>query len=412
MGSFFSKNTIFSGLFFFFVLFSLFVLRPFRNTIAADIGTSELTFYLFIVVLLMLLVNPLYSFIVSKIKQNRIAIYIYGFFISNLLIFLWFYVFFPDLFLIKAIFYVWYNIFNFFIVAIFWALTVSSFDIEGGKNYFGLISACGSFGASCAGFLVSNYLYDKQILSLIITVASLILAVYFSSLIQRDENDLSSRKDSSMEEVFEQFIQIKNNPLIRSFILYAFIWTCLSTAMWFFQLEIVNAYAATSAEKTKVFGQADQFVPLLTLFTQIFLTSLILRSKFLGIRFVLTIYGILFVGAFLAISGHFSGYLLSNSGVVIFLILQGVMRPFEYGLNKPAREAVYTTLSQKEKYKSTVFIDTFTNRLGDATGGLLFNSLLTLGLVLYTAPLAIVPLALFLVGLGANISKNVSQSNS
>ena len=140
------------------------------------------------------------------------------------------------------------------------ALTVSSFDIEGGKKYFGLISACGSFGASCAGFLVSNYLYDKQILSLIITVASLILAVYFSSLIQRDENDLSSRKDSSMEEVFEQFIQIKNNPLIRSFILYAFIWTCLSTAMWFFQLEIVNAYADTSAEKTKVFGQADQFV--------------------------------------------------------------------------------------------------------------------------------------------------------
>ena len=67
-----------------------------------------------------------------------------------------------------------------------------------------------------------------------------------------------------MEEVFEQFIQIKNNPLIRSFILYAFIWTCLSTAMWFFQLEIVNAYADTSAEKTKVFGQADQFVPLLT----------------------------------------------------------------------------------------------------------------------------------------------------
>ena len=128
MGSFFSKNTIFSGLFFFFVLFSLFVLRPFRNTIAADIGTSELTFYLFIVVLLMLLVNPLYSFIVSKIKQNRIAIYIYGFFISNLLIFLWFYVFFPDLFLIKAIFYVWYNIFNFFIVAIFLISDVNLID--------------------------------------------------------------------------------------------------------------------------------------------------------------------------------------------------------------------------------------------------------------------------------------------
>ncbi|MDA0344772.1 MAG: hypothetical protein O3C54_02290, partial [Proteobacteria bacterium] len=88
MGSFFSKNTVSSGLFFFFVLFSLFVLRPFRNTIAADIGTSDLTFYLFIVVLLMLLVNPLYSFIVSKIISPLAASTKSGFFISNLIIFL------------------------------------------------------------------------------------------------------------------------------------------------------------------------------------------------------------------------------------------------------------------------------------------------------------------------------------
>ena len=30
----------------------------------------------------------------------------------------------------------------------------------------------------------------------------------------------------------------------------------------------------------------------------------------------------------------------------------------------PAREAVFTTLSSKEKYKSTVFIDTFTKQVG------------------------------------------------
>ena len=412
MGSFFSKNTIFSGLFFFFALFSLFVLRPFRNTIAADIGTSELTFYLFIVVILMLLVNPVYSYVVSKIKQEKIAAYIYGFFIFNLLIFLWFYIYFPDLFLVKSIFYVWYNIFNFFIVAIFWALTVSSFDIEGGKKYFGLISACGSLGASCAGYLVNNYLYDQQILSLIITVVGLIIAIYFSSLVKRDSTKIVTNKTNSFEEIFEQFIQIQKNPLIKSFIFYAFTWTCLSTALWFFQLEIVNAYATTSAEKTKVFGQADQFVPLVTLFTQIVLTSYVLRSRLFGIKFVLTIYGFIFASAFLAISGHFSGYLLSSSGVIVFLILQGVMRPFEYGLNKPAREAVYTTLSQKEKYKSTVFIDTFTNRFGDAAGGLLFNSMITFGLVLYTAPLAIIPLALFLVGLGFNISKSIEKANS
>ena len=407
-----SKNTIYSGIFFFFVLLSIFVLRPFRNTIAADIGTADLTLFLFIVVFVMLLVNPIYSYIVSRSSQKNLVPYIYGFFIVNLLSFLALNTYMPDSFTIKATFYVWYNIFNFFLVAIFWAMTVNSFNIDGGKKFFGLISACGSLGASCGGFLVDSYLYDKQNLSLLITVLALFLAVYFSSKVEREEIKLKSNTSSTFEDIFEQFIQIKNNPLIRNFIFYAFTWTCLSTALWFFQLEIINSYTDDSSVKTKIFGRADSIVPIITLLTQLLLTSWILRSKFLGIRFVLTIYGLMFTASFLAISGYFSEYLLSASGITVFLILQGTMRPFEYGLNKPAREAVFTTLSTKEKYKSTVFIDTFTNRFGDAMGGLLFNSLLSMGLVLYTAPLAIIPLAIFLINLGWNISKNIDTQKS
>ena len=407
-----SKNTIYSGIFFFFVLLSIFVLRPFRNTIAADIGTADLTLFLFIVVLVMLLVNPIYSFIVSKSSQKRLVPYIYGFFIINLLSFLALNTYLPESFTVKATFYVWYNIFNFFLVAIFWAMTVNSFNIDGGKKFFGVISACGSVGASCGGFLVDSYLYDKQNLSLLITVFALCLAVYFSSKVEREEIQLKSNTSSTFEDIFEQFIQIRNNPLIRNFIFYAFIWTCLSTALWFFQLEIINSYTDDSAVKTKIFGRADSMVPIITLITQLLLTSWILGNKFLGIRFVLTIYGLMFTFSYLAVSGYFSEVLLSASGITIFLVLQGTMRPFEYGLNKPAREAVFTTLSAKEKYKSTVFIDTFTNRFGDATGGLLFNSLLSMGLVLYTAPLAIIPLAIFLISLGWNISKNVDTKKS
>ena len=172
-----SKNTIYSGIFFFFVLLSIFVLRPFRNTIAADIGTTDLTLFLFIVVLVMLMVNPIYSFIVSKSSQKRLVPYIYGFFIINLLSFLALNTYLPESFTVKAMFYVWYNIFNFFLVAIFWAMTANSFNIEGGKKFFGLISACGSLGASCGGFLVDSYLYDKQNLSLVITVFALCLSL-------------------------------------------------------------------------------------------------------------------------------------------------------------------------------------------------------------------------------------------
>ena len=401
-----SKNTIYSGLFFFFVLNSIFVLRPFRNTIAADIGTADLTFFLFVVVLVMLLVNPIYSFIVSKSSQKNIVPYMYGFFILNLLIFLSLNSYFPNSSAVKATFYVWYNVFNFFLVAIFWAMTVNSFNLERAKVFFGLISAFGSLGASFGGLLVSNYLYDKENLSLVVTIISMLLAIFFSSRVERQELSLKGNT-STYSQVFEQFIQIRKNPLIRNFVFYAFTWTCLTTALWFFQLEIINNFTNDSSVKTQIFARADSIVPIITLLTQLLLTSFFLRSKYFGIRFVLTIYGVIFLVALVAISGYFSEYLLSASGITLFLILQGTIRPFEYGLNKPAREAVFTTLSAREKYKSTVFIDTFTNRFGDATGGLLFNSLLSFGFLLYAAPFAIIPLAIFLINLGWRISKNI-----
>ena len=403
-----NKNTIYSGLFFFFVLNSMFVLRPFRNTIAADIGTAELTFFLFVVALVMLLVNPIYSFIVSNSSQKNIVPYIYGFFILNLLVFLGLNNNFPNSSAVKAAFYVWYNVFNFFLVAIFWAMTVNSFNLERAKVFFGLISACGSLGAAFGGLLVSNYLYDKANLSLVITILSMLFAIYFSSKVKRQEFSLKG-KTSTYSQVIEQFTQIRKNPLIRNFVFYAFIWTCLTTALWFFQLKIINSFTDDSAVKTQIFARADPIVPIITLITQVFFTSYFLRSKYFGIRFVLTIYGILFSVALVAISGYFSEYLLSASGVTLFLILQGTIRPFEYGLNKPAREAVFTTLSIHEKYKSTVFVDTFTTRFGDATGGFLVNSLLSFGLLLYAAPLAIIPLAIFLTNLGWKISKNIDR---
>ena len=201
-------------------------------------------------------------------------------------------------------------------------MTVNSFNLERAKVFFGLISACGSLGASFGGLLVSNYLYDKENLSLVITIISVLLAIYFSSRVERQEQVFKG-DSSTFKQVFEQFTQIKENPLIRNFIFYAFIWTCLSTALWFFQLEIINNFTNDSAVKTQIFGRADSMVPIITLVTQLLLTSYLLRSKYLGIRFVLTMYGVLFTVAFFAVSGYFSEYLLSASGITLFLILQG-----------------------------------------------------------------------------------------
>ena len=404
-----NKNTLIAGSFFFCVLYALFVMRPFRSAMAAQIGTSDLTYFLLIVVLVMLLANPIYSLIVSRVKESRLVTYIYGFFILNLFLYAFINNLYPDNYVVGVSFYIWYNVFNFFVVSVFWAKTVNSFQTDDSKKYFGIISAFGSAGAWLGSQSVLLFLADLPVIAMLCASVGLILGIVLSRLLNSVSSDIVKKENSGFfTEFSEQFIQIKSNKLVRQLLIYAFLWTCLATSLYFFGLEIINKYSTDVVEQRKIFSLADSVVTPISFIAQLFLTRFFLENRFFGIKFVLIAYGVLFSVAFFAISGYMANILLSSSGVILFIILSAVMRPFEYAINKPARESVYTTLEKSEKYKSTVFIDTFTNRFGDASGGLLFNTLIVLGLSLSLAPIAIIPLAIYLSMQGRSIAAKSS----
>ena len=404
-----NKNTLIAGSFFFCVLYALFVMRPFRSAMAAQIGTSDLTYFLLIVVLVMLMANPVYSLIVSRVKESRLVTYIYGFFILNLFLYAFINNLYPENYVVGVSFYIWYNVFNFFVVSVFWAKTVNSFQTDDSKKYFGIISAFGSAGAWLGSQSVLLFLADLPVVAMLCASVGLILGIVLSRLLNSVSSEIIKKENSGfLSELSEQFIQIKSNKLVRQLLIYAFLWTCLATSLYFFSLEIINKYSTDVVEQRKIFSLADSVVTPISFFAQLFLTRFFLENKFFGIKFVLIAYGILFSVAFFAISGYMANILLSSSGVILFIILSAVMRPFEYAINKPARESVYTTLEKSEKYKSTVFIDTFTNRFGDASGGLLFNALIVLGLSLSLAPIAIIPLAIYLSMQGRSIAAKSS----
>ena len=404
-----NKNTLIAGSFFFCVLYALFVMRPFRSAMAAQIGTSDLTYFLLIVVLVMLLANPIYSLIVSRVKESRLVTYIYGFFILNLFLYAFINNLYPDNYVVGVSFYIWYNVFNFFVVSVFWAKTVNSFQTDDSKKYFGIISAFGSAGAWLGSQSVLLFLADLPVIAMLCASVGLMLGIVLSSLLNSVSSDIVKKENSGFfTEFSEQFIQIKSNKLVRQLLIYAFLWTCLATSLYFFGLEIINKYSTDVVEQRKIFSLADSVVTPISFIAQLFLTRFFLENRFFGIKFVLIAYGVLFSIAFFAISGYMANILLSSSGVILFIILSAVMRPFEYAINKPARESGYTTLEKSEKYKSTVFIDTFTNRFGDASGGLLFNTLIVLGLSLSLAPIAIIPLAIYLSMQGRSIAAKSS----
>ena len=132
------------------------------------------------------------------------------------------------------------------------------------------------------------------------------------------------------------------------------------TVQWISAIPIIESYSDLSPDRIVLFNRIEQLVSPLTLITQLTLTYLVI--SYLGTSMILIVYGLLFIVVFLLYG------LMPSVGVVVFS--QALLRVFEYGFNKPSREIIYSQLKKNDRYKSTVFIDTFVTRFGDLTGSL------------------------------------------
>ena len=358
-------------LFFYFVLCSWYSIRPVRNEMAVQAGLENLPGLLSIVLLIMLIANPIYSWMVSNIDRNRVVIYTYLFFIANLICFFLGWVSFDNevrVFIAKA-FYIWCNVFSFFVVSIFWVSMINYFTSEQGKMYFGIISAGGSLGAF-SGSSIARYFstevcgtssmsdwgpFSLILISILGLTIALLLSTNFKSRVV--DQEIAPEENSSAKGIGSMLIPIKGS-MLGNLSLYMVLWTALMTFGWMIALSIVQDWSADPCERTAFFARIEQIVTPLTLFFQFFLTSLIFRK--VGIGLIMVSYGLIL---FLALI-FYEAY--PEIMTVLFVVC--VLRTFEYALCKPARETLFTYLKTQQRYKSTVFMDTFLARAGEVLG--------------------------------------------
>ena len=81
----FTRESLLAGFFFFLVLCSWYVLRPVRNEMAVQ-NSDILPYLLGIGALVMLVLNPVYSWLASRKNLRGVLIGCYSFFILNLII--------------------------------------------------------------------------------------------------------------------------------------------------------------------------------------------------------------------------------------------------------------------------------------------------------------------------------------
>ena len=347
----------------------------------------------------MLLLNPIYSWLASQRNLRGVLVGCYSFFILNLLAFIVLWEFFglSSAVWLSQIFYVWCNVYSFFVVSIFWVVIINLFRGEGAANVFGVIAAGGSLGAflgsEISKQLASTFNESGIIFFTLISILFLIFALLVGLTLLKRFISLEGINQASGGTSFDAFKNLISSRQIRSIGVYMYLWTAMMTIHWVTSINIVNEWSSDGGNRIIFFSKIEQTVTILTLFTQFFLTSAIIR--FAGPKSILMLYGFLFIAAFI-------GYYINPSIGYVFVITI-VLRLFEYGINKPTREVVFSYLKKTDRYKSTVMVDTFFVRMGDFSGSGFVLLSKSAGLVFSQVPLLAIPFAGFLALLGFKI---------
>ena len=404
------KNTFLTSFLFFLVLASWYVIRGIRNEMAVEnYGQDFLLILLSFTALTMLIINPIYSWIASRKNFKKIITYCYSFLIMNLFVFIlysrslgegdvtqeiW----------LGRVFYVWCNIYSFFVVSIFWVLVINIFRDSQSRKLYGFIMAGGSLGAIVGSEIsvrlsesYTNYGLELFALSSsLLLFLAIIVATYLVNL--NNSEVLIKKVGGNWSDAISNIISVKE---VKSVALYSWLFTALMTVQWISAMPIIESYSDLSSDRIVLFNRIEQLVSPLTLITQLTLTYLVI--SYLGTSMILIVYGLLFIVVFLLYG------FMPSVGVVVFS--QALLRVFEYGFNKPSREIIYSQLKKKDRYKSTVFIDTFVTRFGDLSGSLFVGLGKVLTISITAVPLLAIPFAGIFSLTGYKISKMFQQQS-
>ncbi|WP_421763352.1 NTP/NDP exchange transporter [Ekhidna sp.] len=378
------KPILASFLYFFFLMSSYFILRPVRDEMGIQAGIENLQWLFTGTFITMLLIVPIFGYLMKRFQRQKLIPAIYIFFCLNILIFYGFFSFFTSPF-ISVIFFVWLSVFNLFVISIFWSFNADIFSSDQAKRLYGPIAAGGSSGAIFGPVITSSLAGQIGVINLLlISVLLLGLATYFLRRLIKHSNVWREKKLVAPIEgsIWEGLKLMIRSSYLKQISLFVLLYTCISTFLYFEQAHIISEAFTVSEDRTSYFGFRDLLVNTSTLFLQFFITERILRKA--GIIFCLILVPVVASFGFLSLG-------ISQS-VVVLLIVQVLYRSLNFSIQRPSREVLFTKVSVQEKYNAKNFIDTTLYRGGDALSGWLFAGLSALASLQAISFLAI-PLA-------------------
>jgi len=400
---------LWSFAYFFFLLCGYYVLRPVRDEMGIQGGLKNIPWLWTGTFVAMLLVTPLFGWISSRWPRRKFLPGVYGFFILNLLFF-----YFAmnsdalDKTAVAAGFFIWVSVFNYFVVSVFWSFMTDIYDSVSAKRLFGAIAAGGSIGAMTGPIITAALVKQVGIPNLLLISAVLLgMAIVciaglgrWAKARQDERAAAGDVADESAERamgggVLDGIKLAFASPYLLAICGYIFMLQGIGTYFYLEQVRVMAENIPSSADRTQLFAQIDLAVNGITLITQVFITSALLRRA--GLVFCLIVLPILAVVTL--------GVTALMPTLAVISVSSVIRRACEFAVGKPAREILFTVVSREERYKAKSVIDTVVTRGSDVVSSWGHAGLRGLGMNTSQLALFAIPLCVFMIGAGVYLGR-------
>jgi len=395
-----------SFLYFFSLLCAYYILRPLRDEMGITGGVKNLPWVFTGTFFAMLAAVPVFGWVAGRFPRRQFLPAVYYFFIANIFgFYVLFHVGFDKASIARA-FFIWTSVFNLFVVSVFWSFMADLFSNAQARRLFGFIAGGGSAGAIVGPGLtawlavpvgpVNLLLGSVLFLGLAVVCIHRLLVLVPMTTDSPDGSHAPTTTERPIGGgILDGIKRVAGSPYLLGICLFVWLYTTLSTFLYFEQAHIVKAAFADSAERTRVFASIDLAVNAITIFLQIFLAARVIA--WFGVATTLAFMPVVSVVGFLWL-----GIAPVFAALVIF---QVVRRAGNYGFTRPTREILFTVVDRETKYKAKNFIDTVVFRGGDAIAGWMFAGLQAIGLGLAGIAFVGVPLAVIWTAVGIALGR-------
>lgn len=348
------------------VLSSYYVVRPIRDQMGVAGGVKNLPWLFMGTLACMLLLNLPYSAIVKALPRSRFVPLTYRFFAASLLLFAAAFHFAAGdaLVWLGRAFFIWISVFNLFVVSVFWALIVDTFNAEDGKRLFGFIAAGATIGAITGSAVTASAARHIPVGALLLIAAALLeVAVLCVRHLARISAALNRRPAEAQEAsiggtVLAGITHTFRSPYLANIVLFMLLFTITATFIYFQQAGIVSRSLGDRGAQTAYFAQVDLAVNVVTLVVELFFTARIMKR--IGVGATLAVLPLVTIAGF--------GTLALLPTLAALMAVQVARRAADYAIARPTREVLYTVVPREDRYKAKSFIDTVVYRTGDQVG--------------------------------------------